>query len=70
MARRKETENFRRFSYIDIMARDKANLDIQWTPEAVDTARDETPRRLMREILSDLEEAMREFAVAEAETQR
>jgi type I restriction enzyme M protein len=66
-SRRKETDRFRRFSYADIMARDRANLDIQWSPEGVDTTQGETPHALMKEILNDLEEAMREFGAAESE---
>jgi type I restriction enzyme M protein len=64
---RKETAHFRRFKYSEIIARDKANLDIQWQQEATNATQDETPQALMREILRDLEEAMREFAAAESE---
>ncbi|MGA9365336.1 MAG: N-6 DNA methylase [Bacteroidota bacterium] len=62
---REETEHFRRFGYSEIIARDKANLDFQWQHETVNATRRETPQRLMKEILEDLEEAMREFAAAE-----
>lgn len=64
---RKETTNFRRFQYSEIIARDKANLDIQWQQAPLNTTLDETPQALMKEILKDLEEAMREFAAAESE---
>ncbi|HYM75655.1 MAG TPA: class I SAM-dependent DNA methyltransferase [Candidatus Dormibacteraeota bacterium] len=67
---RTETAQFRRFTYAEIIARDKANLDLQWQQEATNTARSETPQALMKEILKDLEEAMREFAAAESEIQR
>jgi type I restriction enzyme M protein len=67
LSRRKETDRFRRFSYADIIARDKANIDIQWAPNAVNPLEGQTPHALMKEILNDLEEAMREFAAAEAE---
>lgn len=67
---RQETENFRRFKYSEISARDKVNLDIQWQHESVNIAQGETPQTLMREILADLEEAMREFAAAEKGIQR
>lgn len=63
---RTETGLFRRFAYREIVAREKANLDIQWTQES-DSPTRRTPQALMREILDDLEEAMREFANAEAE---
>jgi type I restriction enzyme M protein len=64
---RKETDHFRRFKYSEIMARDKANLDIQWQHETMNVTNDETPQALMKQILKDLAEAMREFATAESE---
>jgi type I restriction enzyme M protein len=67
---RKETEKFRRFTYAEIIARDKANLDFQWQQETTNATQGETPQALMKEILKDLEEAMREFAAAESEIQR
>jgi type I restriction enzyme M protein len=67
---RQETPHFRRFTYADIVARDKASLDIQWQKEAANGTQGESPRALMKEILKDLEEAMREFAAAEAEIER
>ncbi|HEY1580447.1 MAG TPA: class I SAM-dependent DNA methyltransferase [Terracidiphilus sp.] len=66
-SRRKETALFRRFTYAEIMARDRANLDIQWQQETANAMQSETPQALMKEILRDLEEAMREFAAAEDE---
>jgi type I restriction enzyme M protein len=66
-ARRKETSHFRRFKYSEIIARDNANLDIQWQQGTTNTIQGETPQTLMKEILKDLEEAMREFAAAESE---
>lgn len=66
---RKESTHFRRFPYSEIMARDKANLDIQWHEEwNYKSQQEETPQALMKEILKDLEEAMREFAAAERES--
>ena len=62
---RTETDRFRRFSYADIIARDKANIDIQWSLDAVNPLEGQTPHELMKEILNDLGEAMREFAAAE-----
>jgi type I restriction enzyme M protein len=67
-SRRKVTALFRRFTYAEIMTRDRANLDIQWQQEVVNAHQKETPQALMKEILKDLEEAMREFAAAESET--
>jgi type I restriction enzyme M protein len=67
---RKETACFRRFKYSEIMSRDKANLDIQWQGPAMKATQDETPQALMKEILEDLEEAMREFADADSEISR
>jgi type I restriction enzyme M protein len=66
LARREETDRFRRFEYSEIVARDKANLDIQWQKETMDIQR-ATPQALIKEILEDLAEAMREFAAAESE---
>jgi type I restriction enzyme M protein len=69
-SKRRENEHFRRFQYADIIARDKANLDIQWQQEIADVANGSTPKTLMLEILTDLEEAMKEFAAAEEEILR
>jgi type I restriction enzyme M protein len=68
--RRKETGQFRRFRYSQVVARDKASLDIQWRQEVPDLTQGETPQELMKEILEDLEEATREFAAAESEIRR
>jgi type I restriction enzyme M protein len=65
-SRRKESAHFRRFKYSDIVSRDKASLDLQWRQEGV-SVEALTPQILMKEILSDLEEAMREFAAVESE---
>jgi type I restriction enzyme M protein len=66
-ASRQETANFRSFKHSDIVARHRANLDIQWAQTTFSTDRGPTPQVLMKEILRDLEEAMKEFAAAEAE---
>lgn len=58
---RQETAVFRRFAYREIIARDKASLDIQWQDDKKTTNGGDTPETLMREILDDLQEAMREF---------
>ena len=64
---REETEHFRRFSYSEIIARDKANLDITWRQETIGSVNGSSPQALMKAILEDLEEAMIEFAAAERE---
>lgn len=64
-ARRVETPLFRKFSYAEITARDKANLDIQWLQTAVDVPNQDTPQSLMSDILNDLREAIQEFSVVE-----
>ena len=69
-AQRKETSQFRRFKYADIVARDKANLDIQWQDNATNSIQSGSPQAVMKLILTDLEEAMREFAAAESEIRR
>jgi type I restriction enzyme M protein len=68
--KRQETPLFRKFKYSEIMERDKANLDFQWQDETVTGIQDETPQALMKEILKDLEEAMREFSAAQSEMDR
>jgi type I restriction enzyme M protein len=70
LTKRRETASFRRFRYSDIMARDRANLDVQWGQTTSSTNDSPTPQALMKEILTDLEEAMKEFAAAEAEIRR
>jgi len=69
-SQRKETAHFRRFKYSEIILRDKASLDIQWLDQTIDATQDETPQALMKKILRDLEEAMKEFAAAESEIDR
>jgi type I restriction enzyme M protein len=65
--RRKQTDSFRRFTYSEIMARDKANLDIVWQIDQLDVRDNATPQDLMKDILKDLEEAMKEFTTVEDE---
>lgn len=65
-ARRKESKRFKRFSYADLMARDRVNFDIFWMRDA----RHETssnPAALAAEIAEDLREALDEFSAVEAE---
>lgn len=65
--RRKETNRFKRFKYSEIIARDKANLDIQWEQDTTAKPKASSPHALMKEIIADLKEAMKEFADAERE---
>jgi type I restriction enzyme M protein len=67
---RRESIRFRRFSYAEIVARDKSNLDFQWQEDVTREQSSETPQALIREILNDLQEAMEEFGAAEAELRR
>lgn len=67
---RKETASFRRFSYSEIIARDKANLDIIWQQETINATQGETPQAILKKILKDLSEAMKEFADVEREIRR
>ena len=64
---RKTSDRFRRFKYSEVIGREKASLDIQWQSEGMRTTQGRTPQMLMREILEDLEVAMKEFAAAEKE---
>jgi len=70
-ARRKETDRFKKFAYDEIVARDKANLDILWLKDESleDTENLPAPAELAAEIVDSLETALEEFrAVEEALT--
>lgn len=69
-ARRKEGPQFRRFSFEEIVRRDKANLDIVWDHSPADVKQTSTPQALMKDILRDLEEAISEFTSAESKIKR
>jgi len=65
---REEAERFRRFSYDDLIQRDKVSLDITWLRDASLEDVDDLPPPdvLAQEIVDDLEAAIAEFsAVAE-----
>lgn len=66
VSRRVESATFKRFSYSEILARDRANLDIRWIPEG-DVQMEEklSPNVLMRQIVDDLSDAIEEFAAVE-----
>jgi type I restriction enzyme M protein len=61
---RVETERFRPFSYEELVARDKANLDFIWLKD--DSLEDSdnlpAPEIIAREIVEDLQAALAEFA--------
>jgi type I restriction enzyme M protein len=61
---RKETERFRPFTYDELMARDKASLDIFWLRDESldDTENLPPPDVIAAEIVEDLEAALAQFA--------
>ena len=66
---RVESERFKAFTYDELMARDKANLDLVWLKDdSIEDAADlPAPEVLAREIVAELEVAVGEFAaIAEA----
>lgn len=68
-SKRVETERFKSFTYEELAARDKANLDILWLrdPSLDDADSLPAPEVLAAEIVEDLQAALSEFA-AIAET--
>jgi len=69
---RKESERFKRFSYAELMLRDKANLDIFWLKDdsLTDPQDLPTPAVLAAEIVENLEVALAEFSAVEEELKR
>ena len=69
---RVESERFKAFTYDELIARDKANLDLIWLKDdSLEDAADlPAPEVLAREIMEELETAIGEFAliVADLET--
>jgi type I restriction enzyme M protein len=61
---RVESERFRRFAYDELVARDKASLDIFWLRDESleDTDNLPSPAMIAAEIVEDLEAALAEFA--------
>ncbi len=61
--KRVESERFRRFSYDELVARDKASLDIFWLRDESleDTDNLPTPGVIAAEIVEDLQAALAEF---------
>jgi len=62
--KRMETEQFRPFTYEELMARDKASLDIFWLRDESleDTDNLPAPAVIAAEIVEDLEAALAQFA--------
>lgn len=60
---REESERFKAFTYDELIARDKANLDLIWLKDdSLEDAADlPAPEVLAREIMEELEVAMAEF---------
>lgn len=65
-AKRVESERFRAFSVEEILARDKANLDIFWLKDESlgEVESLPTPREIATQIKDDLQSAIREFESA------
>ncbi len=66
---RAESERFQSFTYDELVARDKANLDLLWLKDdsLTDAADLPAPEVLTREIIEELEAALEEFnAIAES----
>jgi len=61
---REETERFRRFSYDELLARDKVSLDIGWLrDESLENMENLPPPEVIaQEIVEDLEAALAEFS--------
>ncbi|QBI55469.1 hypothetical protein [Streptomonospora litoralis] len=59
-----ESERFKPFSYEELVARDKANLDITWLHDpGLDEVEDLAPPEVIAaEIVEDLQAALDEFA--------
>ena len=72
LSKRQETDRFKRFSYAELMTREKASLDIFWLKDdtMTDTANLPKPDVLAAEIIEDLEECLAEFREVEAELRR
>ena len=65
-SKRVESERFKKYTYADIMARDKVNLDISWLKDdsEVDTSSFPDPDVLIAEIIEELTAATNELTSA------
>jgi type I restriction enzyme M protein len=63
--KRTESERFKKYTYEELIARDKVNLDLIWLKDdsLVDAADLPAPEVLAREIMEELEVAIGEFAL-------
>lgn len=70
-SKRVETERFKKFSYTDILARDKVNLDITWLKDEseTDAAYLRDPDVLIAEIVEELSAAAQELAAAASDSE-
>jgi type I restriction enzyme M protein len=70
-SKRQESERFKRFSYDEVIARDKVNLDITWLKDdsEIDTADLPDPDLLIAEIVEELTAAASELAAAASPTE-
>ena len=61
---RKESERFKAFTYKELVARDKVNLDLIWLKDELleDAANLPAPEVIAREIMENLESALTEFS--------
>jgi len=66
---RTESERFRRFTYADLVGRDKANLDVFWLrDESLEDGENLPPPDVIAaEIIEDLQAALDEFALVAAD---
>lgn len=64
IGKRVETERFKAFTYDELLARDKVNLDIFWLKDETleDSASLPAPDVLAQEILDNLQAALAQFA--------
>ena len=69
---REESERFRRFSYDDLVKRDKASLDILWLRDESmeDSASLPPPDEIAEEILEDLRAALEQLEEISADFAR
>ena len=63
VSKRKESERFKKFTYDEIIKRDKTNLDITWIKDEslADLENLPEPDELVKDIISNLEDALTKF---------